>query len=259
MTCYRKKQLPITCSDIVTFLPISHSLSSAKILFTLLYKSFHTLSIASKEISSGEVVQNLLENAWALQNGLFQKSFPNPSVHTTETRTVNDLPISNKDTWITLPFLHLLRGVFQCSACSWTLWKAFWMITRCVKWCCVEVAVCWKAAVIWLPYVGLLGMASDNGRKRGKCSLFTSQSSLKIKVKECLLGMRPFTALPRAGEKMWCCPTVKINCTRSCLCLLHCSGTSALHTGTELLLTHGTSNFRTAFRKQCWQLKDSGD
>lgn len=37
--------------------------------------------------------------------------------------------------------------------------------------------------------MGLLG--SDNGRKRDKCSVFNNQSSVKVIVKRCQLGMGP--------------------------------------------------------------------
>lgn len=114
------------------------------------------------------------------------------------------------------------------------------------------MAICWYAAVIRVTYVGLLGMASEGGGKRGKYSIVNSQSSMKIMVKKRQLGMGPLAALLqgwRGEDALWCCPAGKMRYMRSCLPLLEhiCWFALALSS----YMTDGTNNFRTVLRKQC--------
>lgn len=114
------------------------------------------------------------------------------------------------------------------------------------------MAICWYAAVIRVTYVGLLGMASEGGGKRGKYSIVNSQSSMKIMVKKRQLGMGPLAALLqgwRGEDALRCCPAGKMHYMRSCLPLLEhiCWFALALSS----YMTDGTNNFRTVLRKQC--------
>lgn len=73
-----------------------------------------------------------------------------------------------------------------------------------------QAGICWYAAVIRVAYVGLSGMPSDNGRRRGKYSIFNSPSSMKRHQ----LKMGPLAALHRAGRRGY---SVVLSCWQDAL------------------------------------------